>query len=87
MLVQFKPGTGSPVHHTDTWDFHSIVSGSIDLLLDDGPQHLIAGDCVAVMGIDHGWLAGPDGCITSVMSIGTPPPAGTAGDHLADSRG
>ncbi len=74
MLVQFQPGQRSHVHHTDSVDFDTIISGSIDILLDDGPHHLEPGDCVFVGGVDHAWLAGPEGCTSSVVVIGTPPP-------------
>jgi quercetin dioxygenase-like cupin family protein len=73
MLVQFQPGQRSHMHHTDTIDFDTIISGSIDILLDDGPHRLEPGDCVVVEGVDHAWLAGPNGCTSSVVVIGTPP--------------
>ena len=74
MLVQFQPGQRTLMHHTDTIDFDTIVSGGVDILLDDGPHHLGPGDCVVVGGVDHAWLAGPEGCTSSVVVIGTPPP-------------
>jgi hypothetical protein len=73
MMVQFQPGQRSQVHHTDTIDFDTIIFGDVDILLDDGPHHLEPGDCVLVPGIDHAWLAGPYGCTSSVVVIGTPP--------------
>jgi mannose-6-phosphate isomerase-like protein (cupin superfamily) len=73
ILVQFQPGQQSFMHHTDSIDFHTIVSGGVDILLDDGPHHLEPGDCVVVGGVDHAWLAGPEGCTSSVVVIGTPP--------------
>jgi hypothetical protein len=61
------------MHHTDTIDFDTIIFGEVDILLDDGPHHLVPGDCVVVKGVDHAWLAGPEGCTSSVVVIGTPP--------------
>ncbi len=75
ILVQFQPGSRSPTHHTDTVDFDTIIDGSVDIVLDDGPHHLEPGDCVVVTGVDHGWQAGPQGCTSSVVLIGTPPRA------------
>jgi hypothetical protein len=73
----FPPNSDWPeMHYTDTIDCHTIVAGSIDLILDDGPHRLVAGDCVIVMGVDHAWKAGPEGCTSSVLLIGTPPPEG-----------
>jgi len=62
------------MHHTDTIDCHTIVSGSIDLILDDGTHHLEAGDSAVVSGIDHAWQVGPDGCFSSILIFGTPKP-------------
>lgn len=72
---QFAPGASYPtMHHTDTIDCHTIISGSIDLILDDGPHRLTAGDCVIVTGVDHAWQAGDEGCVSSILLIGTPAP-------------
>jgi quercetin dioxygenase-like cupin family protein len=74
LVVQWPPGLISHVHHTDTIDFDIVLEGSIDLILDDGPHRLEVGDCAAVTGVDHGWEAGPAGCTTAVLLLGTPPP-------------
>jgi mannose-6-phosphate isomerase-like protein (cupin superfamily) len=75
----FPPGSAWPtMHHTDTIDCHTIISGSIDLILDDGPHTLSAGDCVIVTGVDHAWQAGDEGCISSLLLIGTPSPEAIA---------
>jgi hypothetical protein len=34
----------------------------------------VAGDCVVVTGVGHAWRPGPEGCVMSVVVIGTPPP-------------
>ena len=72
--VSFQPGDEFPFHCTDTIDCHTIVAGSMELLLDDGPHRLEAGDCAMVKGVDHGWRVGPEGCTSSLMLIGTPSP-------------
>jgi quercetin dioxygenase-like cupin family protein len=59
-------------HHTDTVDFDTVVSGYVDLILDDGDHRLNPEDCVVVMGVDHGWRAGPEGVVMSVVLIGSP---------------
>jgi quercetin dioxygenase-like cupin family protein len=73
-IVDYGPGIESPVHHTDTVDFDTVLAGSLVLTLDDGEHLLEAGDLVIVHGVDHGWKAGPAGCRLSVLSLGTPPP-------------
>jgi len=72
--VRFPANQLRRVHYTDTIDCHTIVSGSIELLLDDGPHLLEAGDSAIVTGVDHGWKVGPDGCVVSMIVFGTPKP-------------
>ena len=70
--VRFTPNSVTDKHHTDTIDLHTIIAGSMDLILDDGAHRLQAGDTALVRGVDHGWQAGPDGCLTSIVMLGTP---------------
>lgn len=72
--VRFPPDQDFAMHHTDTIDCHTVVAGSVDLILDDGPHRLVAGDGAVVAGVDHAWRSGPDGCETSVFVLGTPKP-------------
>jgi quercetin dioxygenase-like cupin family protein len=75
IVVQWPPGLTGGMHYTDTVDFDTVLGGSIDLVLDDGHHRLEAGDCAVVTGVDHAWEAGPDGCTTVVLLVGTPAPA------------
>ena len=75
LLVQWPAGFHVPMHHTDSVDVNTVVAGSIDLLLDDGPHTLHVGDTAVVTGVDHGWTAGPDGATTTGVLLGTPVPA------------
>lgn len=72
--VRFSPNSVTEMHHTDTVDLHTIISGSVDLILDDGAHRLEVGDNAMINGVDHGWRAGPEGCLTSIVIIGTPAP-------------
>jgi quercetin dioxygenase-like cupin family protein len=72
--VSFPPGGEFGFHVTDTIDCHTVVAGSMELLLDDGAHRLEVGDCAMVNGVDHGWRVGPEGCTSSLMLIGTPSP-------------
>ena len=75
MTSHFPPNSDWPeMHYTDTIDCHTIVAGSIDLILDDGPHHLDVGDAAVVAGVDHGWRAGPAGATLSIVILGTPVP-------------
>ena len=73
IVVDYGAHAQTPVHHTDTLDLEAIISGSVDLILDDGAHHLEAGDMVVMTGVDHAWRAGPDGCRINAVLIGTPP--------------
>jgi hypothetical protein len=73
-VIDYAPGMEFSMHHTDTVDFDIVLSGSVDLILDDGGHPLAVGDSVVVTGVDHGWRAGPQGCRLSVISIGVAPP-------------
>jgi quercetin dioxygenase-like cupin family protein len=75
MVVDLGPDSETPMHHTDTLDLETVVSGSVDLVLDDGAHPLQPGDLVVLAGVDHAWRAGPDGCRLSAVLIGTPPSA------------
>jgi mannose-6-phosphate isomerase-like protein (cupin superfamily) len=74
-LVHWPPNSTAHVHHTDTVDYDAILQGSITLILGDGEHPLHQGDCVVITGVDHDWRAGPDGCIESVVLLGSTPPA------------
>jgi hypothetical protein len=70
MIVRWEPGSEWPPHYTDTIDLDIVLSGTIELLLDDGAHRLEAGDSVVVHGVDHAWRVGDDGCTMCVAAIG-----------------
>jgi quercetin dioxygenase-like cupin family protein len=72
-VLDYAPGMEFAMHHTNTVDFDTVLSGSIELILDDGGHPLAAGDHVVVTGVDHAWRAGPDGCRISIISLGVSP--------------
>ena len=74
MRVRFLPNETRRVHHTDTIDCHTVVGGRIEALLDDGAHMLEVGDSLMMMGVDHGWRTGPEGCVVSMILLGTPKP-------------
>jgi quercetin dioxygenase-like cupin family protein len=73
-VIEYAPGAAFSMHHTDTVDFDVVLSGSVELILDDGGHPLEVGDSVVVTGVDHAWRAGPEGCRLSIMTIGASPP-------------
>jgi mannose-6-phosphate isomerase-like protein (cupin superfamily) len=55
------PAKGAPVRHpmmhrTRSLDYAIIMSGEIDMLLDDGEVHLKAGDVVVQQATNHAWV-------------------------------
>ncbi|MEZ0341944.1 cupin domain-containing protein [Mycobacterium sp. pV006] len=74
MVVELGPESVTPMHHTDTVDLETVLSGSVELILDDGAHALEQGDLVVLTGVDHAWRAGPAGCRLSAVLIGTPSP-------------
>ena len=44
------------MHRTRTVDYALILSGEIDMLLDDGEVHLKAGDVLVQQATNHAWV-------------------------------
>ncbi len=76
-MIDYGPGVAFSMHHTDTVDLDLVLSGSVELILDDGAHPLDAGDTAVVTGVDHAWRTGPHGCRLSVMSVGVSPESGS----------
>ena len=56
-VVDIAPGVRSPLHRTQSLDYGLVLSGEIDLELDDGHiTHLNAGDVVVQRGTIHAWI-------------------------------
>jgi quercetin dioxygenase-like cupin family protein len=56
-IVEFGPGCEPRVHRTDSIDYAVIMSGEIDMELDDGQVvHLQAGDVLVQRGTIHNWV-------------------------------
>lgn len=54
--VDMLPGTTAPMHRTDSLDYGIVISGSIELILDDGAATLChPGDFVIQRGTIHSW--------------------------------
>jgi mannose-6-phosphate isomerase-like protein (cupin superfamily) len=50
------------MHRTRSVDYGIILSGEIDMLLDDSEVHLKAGDVVVQQGTNHAWVNRSDEC-------------------------
>jgi mannose-6-phosphate isomerase-like protein (cupin superfamily) len=60
------------MHTTDTIDYLMILSGEVDLELDDGRmERLGAGDCVVQRGTRHAWrVRGEEPLVAAAVLIG-----------------
>jgi len=56
-IVEFLPGNAPRNHRTDSIDYAVVLSGEIDMELDDGVSvHLKAGDVLVQRGTIHNWV-------------------------------
>lgn len=55
-VVEFQPGNAPRVHRTDSIDYAVVISGEIDMELDDTTVHVKAGDVIVQRGTVHNWV-------------------------------
>jgi mannose-6-phosphate isomerase-like protein (cupin superfamily) len=55
-VVEFMPGVSPRVHRTDSIDYAIVMSGEIDMEMDDSVVHLKAGDVLVQRGTIHNWI-------------------------------
>ena len=67
-VVSFGPGVQRRNHRTDSIDYATVISGEIDMELDDGKSvHLKAGDVLVQRGTIHNWVnKGTAPCVIAV---------------------
>ena len=64
-VVTFSAQHTSPMHRTRTIDYGVILSGSVDVLMEDGSSaHLETGDCLVQLGAMHAWRNASDQPVT-----------------------
>jgi quercetin dioxygenase-like cupin family protein len=69
-LIEFAPGLAARNHRTDSIDYIVIISGEIDMELDDTTVHLKAGDVMVQRGTIHNWVNnGTAPCVLAVILI------------------
>lgn len=55
-VVEFGPGVAPRNHRTDSIDYAVVMSGEIDMEMDDTVVHLKAGDVLVQRGTIHNWV-------------------------------
>jgi quercetin dioxygenase-like cupin family protein len=73
-VVEFMPGVSPRVHRTDSIDYAVVMSGEIDMELDDSVVHLKAGDVLVQRGTIHNWVNhGAESCVIAFVLIDAKP--------------
>ena len=73
-VVEFAPGVGPRNHRTDSIDYVVVMSGEIDMELDDSVVHLRAGDVLVQRGTIHNWVnRGAKPCVIAAILIDAKP--------------
>ena len=69
-ILEFSPGLAARNHRTDSIDYIVVMSGEIDMELDDSTVHLKAGDVMVQRGTIHNWVnRGTAPCVLAVILI------------------
>jgi quercetin dioxygenase-like cupin family protein len=55
-VIDFPPGNRAIMHRTETIDYVVVISGEIDMDLDDSTVRLRAGDVMVQRGTNHAWV-------------------------------
>ena len=74
-VVRYEPGVTPRNHRTDSIDYAVVISGEIDMELDDGVTvHLKQGDVLVQRGTIHNWVnRGKEVCIIAFVLISSKP--------------
>ncbi|MGE0037937.1 MAG: cupin domain-containing protein [Xanthobacteraceae bacterium] len=86
-VVSFGPGVTPRNHRTDSLDYAVVMSGEIDMELDDGVSvRLKAGDVLVQRGTIHNWINnGSEPCVIAFVLIDAKPV--TAGGKVLSAHG
>ena len=86
-ILDFKPGLERRMHRTDSIDYIIVMSGEIDMELDNGALvHLKQGDVMVQRGTIHNWInRGTETCVMAVILIHADPV--TAGGKMLNAHG
>ena len=85
-VVSFGPGVTPRNHRTDSIDYATVLSGEIDMQLDDTSVHLKAGDLLVQRGTIHNWVnKGTAPCVIAFVQLAAKPV--TAGGKVLNAVG
>ena len=74
-VVRYQPGVAPRNHRTDSIDYAVVISGTIEMELDDGVVvKLKAGDVLVQRGTIHNWVnRGTEDCVVAFVLINARP--------------
>ena len=73
-IVEFGPGVAPRNHRTDSIDYAVVMSGEIDMELEESMVHLRAGDVLVQRGTIHNWInRGGKPCVIAFILIDAKP--------------
>ena len=75
-VLELAPGVSPRNHRTDSIDYAVVMSGEVDMELDDSSVHLKAGDVLVQRGTIHNWVnRGTEPCVIAFVLIAAKPVA------------
>jgi quercetin dioxygenase-like cupin family protein len=73
-ILELAPGVSPRNHRTDSIDYAVVMSGQVDMELDDTTVHLKAGDVLVQRGTIHNWVnRGTEPCVIAFVLIAAKP--------------
>ena len=85
-ILELAPGVSPRNHRTDSIDYAVVMSGEVDMELDDTTIHLKAGDVLVQRGTTHNWInRGTEPCVIAFVLIAAKPVA--AGGKVLTAQG
>jgi hypothetical protein len=56
VIIDYPPGNSGTMHRTETIDYIIVLTGEIDMVMDDSTVTLRAGDTMVQRGTNHAWF-------------------------------
>jgi quercetin dioxygenase-like cupin family protein len=73
-ILELAPGVTPRNHRTDSIDYAVVMSGEVEMELDDTTVHLKAGDVLVQRGTIHNWVnRGSEPCVIAFVLIAAKP--------------
>ena len=85
-LLELAPGVSPRNHRTDSIDYAVVMSGEVDMELDETTVHLKAGDVLVQRGTIHNWVnRGTVPCVIAFVLIAAKPVS--VGGNVLNAQG